>query len=298
MPLAPEIEAMLKTINLQPPMHQTPIAELRKTRERIGATDFQPVGSVVDDAIPGPGGPIPVRRYAPERQEAALPLVVFFHGGGFVFGSVDGYYDHVCRVICSRANCEVVSVAYRLAPEHKFPAAVDDGVAAVQWAFEHGSRIIVAGGSAGANLAAATALRVRDAGGAALRGQVLFYPLTDYHTPPTPSSLAYANGYYLTRADVVWFWNQYLRSEDEAHSPYAAPLRAATLAGLPPALIITAEYDPLRDEGERYAQRLRDEGVPLTLSRYAGMIHGFMAFPTPKASTALQEGAAWIRRNI
>ncbi len=301
MPLAPELENLLAAVNTQPPMHQVPIAQLRETRERIGATDVQPVGNIVDRTIPGPGGPIPLRIYAPEGEITKLPLVMFFHGGGFVFGSVDGYYDHVCRVICARARCRVISVAYRLAPENKFPAATDDCYAALQWAVLHGdelgvdtARVFVAGGSAGANLAAVTALRARDVGGPALCGQLLFYPLTDYHTPPTASSLAFANGYYLTRADVIWFIEQYLRNEADTRNPYALPLRAPTLANLPPALVITAEYDPLRDEGERYAQRLRDDGVAVTLSRYAGMVHGFLAFPTDKAAMVFRESVRWI----
>lgn len=316
MPLAPEIETLLVAFNALPPMHQVPILQLRKTRERLGATSGQAVGAVLDRTIPGLAGPLGLRLYAPEgavgaesndgtdgakRETALLPLVLFFHGGGFVFGSVEGYYDYVCRFICAHAHCRVISVAYRLAPEDKFPAASDDCYAALQWAVQHAdelgvdpSRVFVAGGSAGANLAAVTALRARDTSGPALCGQLLFYPLTDYHTPATASSLACANGYYLTRADVIWFWQQYLHSEADARNPYAAPLQAQTLAQLPPALIITAEFDPLRDEGEQYAQRLREHGVPVTLSRYAGMVHGFLAFPTPQAGMALQEAVQWI----
>lgn len=301
MPLAPEIANLLATINAQPQMHKLPIAQLRQTRERIGATDVQLVGSVVDRMIPGPDGPLPLRQYAPEGITRDLPLVLFFHGGGFVFGSVDGYYDHVCRVLCAKANCRVISVAYRLAPENKFPAATDDCYAALQWAVRNCSelgidiaKVFVAGGSAGANLAAVTALRARDLGGPALRGQVLFYPITDFHTPPTASSQACATGYYLTRADVIWFWEQYLRNASDAHNPYAVPLQAQTLANLPPALVVTAEYDPLRDEGEQYAMRLRADGVPVTLSRYAGMIHGFLSFPTSNAADALLESVQWI----
>ena len=326
MPLAPEIETLLVAFNALPPMHQVPILQLRKTRERLGATGGQAVGAVLDRTIPGPAGPLGLRLYAPEgavgavgaegaggaegaddaqgakRDTGLLPLVLFFHGGGFVFGSVEGYYDYVCRFICAHANCRVISVAYRLAPEDKFPAATDDCYSALQWAAQHAgelgvdsARVFVAGGSAGANLAAVTALRARDTSGPALCGQLLFYPLTDYHTPASASSLAYANGYYLTRADVIWFWQQYLRSEADARNPYAAPSQAQTLAKLPPALIITAEFDPLRDEGEQYAHRLREDGVPVTLSRYAGMVHGFLAFPAGQAALALQEAVQWIK---
>ena len=168
MPVAPELENLLAAINALPPMHQTPIAQLRKTRERIGASDIQPVGNVVDRTIPGPGGAIPLRLYAPAGDADNRPLVMIFHGGGFVFGGIDGYYDHVCRVVCAHAGCCVIAVAYRLAPEDKFPAATDDCYAALQWAVMHGrelgvdtAKVFVAGGSAGANLAAVTALRAR-----------------------------------------------------------------------------------------------------------------------------------------
>lgn len=300
MPLAPEIEALLRVVNAQPQMHQLPIAQLRQTRARIGAIGDQAVGSAVDRVIQGPGGPLPLRIYSPDRS-GPLPLVLFLHGGGFVFGSIDGYYDHVCRVICAQANCRVISVAYRLAPEDKFPAATDDCYAALLWAVSHAaelgidrSQVFVAGGSAGANLATVTALRARDAGGPALRGQVLFYPITQHHTPPTSSSLACATGYYLTRADVVWFWKQYLRDDADTRNPYAIPQQAQSLAGMPPALVISAQYDPLRDEGEEYARRMQEDGVAVTLTRYAGMIHGFLAFPTDKARAALDQCVQWI----
>ena len=286
-------------------MHQTPLPLLRRTRERINAADFQPVGRVEDRNFAGPDGPVPLRLYVPERSEGKLPLVMVFHGGGFVFGGIDGYYDHVCRVLCANVRCRVISVGYRLAPENKFPAAPDDCLAALHWAVENADaldidtrRMFVAGGSAGANLATVTAMRARDAGGPALLGQVLFYPIVGFHTPATESSLAFATGYYLTRADVIWFWEQYLRGDVDALNPHAVPLTASSLAGLPPALVITAEYDPLRDEGEHYAQRLREGGVAVTLSRYEGMVHGFMAFPTGKADLALLQSVRWITSKL
>ena len=301
--IAPEIEKLLPAINAQPPMHQVPLALLRRTRERINPAEFQTVGSVEDRMIPGPGGTIPVRLYIPEGASGKLPLVMVFHGGGFVFGGVDGYYDHICRVLCADAMCRVVSVGYRLAPENKFPAAPDDCYASLKWAVDQAdelgidsAKVFVAGGSAGANLAAVTAMRARDCGGPALCGQILLYPIVNFHTPATASATAFASGYYLTRADVIWFWEQYLRDEADANDPYAVPLQAPELAGLPPALVITAEFDPLRDEGEHYAHRLREHGVPVTLTRYAGMIHGFLAFPTDKAALALRESVEWIKR--
>lgn len=302
-PLAPEIAALLPQINAQPQMHQRPLAQLRQVRERIGGQgEPRPVGHVEDRWIEGgDGAPMRVRLYSPGRRAQPLPLVLLFHGGGFVFGSIEGNYDHACRVLCADALCHVVSVDYRLAPENKFPAAADDCWAALLWvqrqAPELGAdpgRIFMAGGSAGGNLAAVTALRARDLKGPAVRGQVLFYPVADYPHPPTPSSLEFASGYYLTRADVVWFWEQYLGRPQDADSPYAAPLRASSLSGLPPALVITAGCDPLRDEGEQYARRLQQSGVPTELVRHEGMVHGFLAFPTPAAEQALQQAVDWI----
>lgn len=308
MPLAPEIAALLPQINAQPQLHQRPLAQLRQVRERIGGqAEPRTVGHVEDRWVEGGGGaPMRVRWYAPEPPGQAarpLPLVLLFHGGGFVFGTIEGSYDHVCRTLCANARCHVVSVGYRLAPEDKFPAAADDGWAALQWVHAHAeeigadpARVFLAGGSAGGNLAAVTALRARDQGGPAVLGQVLFYPVADYPHPPTASSLEYANGYYLTRADVVWFWEQYLARPEDAGNPYAAPLRASSLSGLPPALVITAGHDPLRDEGECYARRLQESGVPTRLTCHEGMIHGFLAFPTPAAEEALQQTVEWIQQ--
>jgi acetyl esterase len=303
MPVAPEIAALLPGINALPQMHQRPLAELRQTRERIGGGQAQPVGAVEDRWIDSAGRQMRVRLYAPQGAQAGLPLLVLFHGGGFVFGTIEGNYDHVSRVLCARAHCRVVSVEYRLAPEDKFPAATDDALAALRWAALHAAqlgadadKLFVIGGSAGGNLAAVTALRARDEHGPRLRGQVLYYPVTDFPEPPTASAREFAQGYYLTHADMHWFWEQYLQDPAQASNPCATPLRAPNLRGLPPALVITAEYDPLRDEGEHYAQRLRDDGVDVTLSRYEGMVHGFLAFPTPLAAQALDQAAEWIRK--
>ncbi len=306
MPVAPEIAALLPGINALAQMHQRPLAQLRQPRERIGGGDEQPVGAVEDRWIDSAGRRLRVRLYAPQAHpagtQASMPLLVLFHGGGFVFGSIEGNYDHVARVLCARAHCRVVSVEYRLAPQDKFPAATDDAYAALRWAAQHAAqlgadadKLFVVGGSAGGNLAAVTALRARAERGPRLRGQVLYYPVTDFPEPPTASAREFAQGFYLTQADMRWFWEQYLDDPAQAANPYAAPLRAPSLHGLPPALVITAEYDPLRDEGEHYAQRLRDDGVDVTLSRYDGMVHGFLAFPTPQAANALHQAADWIR---
>jgi acetyl esterase len=207
-----------------------------------------------------------------------------------------------CAEICAPALA--ASVDYRLAPEHKFPAGIEDCLHATRWAAVHATelganpiRIAVAGDSAGANVAAVTALRVRDEGGPALCGQLLLYPVTDYHTPGTPSYEENAEGYGLTRDTMKWFWAHYLKDASEGGHPYASPLRAADLSGLPPALVITAEYDPLRDEGEFYAEKLRAAGVPTALTRYHGVNHGFMFWVgvVDKAGAAMTEACEWLR---
>ena len=230
--------------------------------------------------------------------------MVFFHGSGFVVCSLDTH-DGMCRNLCAGANCVVVSVDYRLAPEHKFPAATDDCLAATAWVARNASalggdagRIIVAGDSAGGNLAAVTALRARDEGGPALIGQMLIYPVTDYYQPGTPSMTENAEGFGLTREGMIWFWNHYVRSAGDGVHPHASPLRAPTLAGLPQALVVTAQYDPLRDEGEDYAEALDKVGVPVEMKRWAGMNHGFFFFPgiVDKATEAIDEACDWARR--
>ena len=305
MPLAPEIAALLERMQGQPQMHQTPLAQLRQTRPRLGSQGTHPVGQVLEGSLPGPGGPLGYRLYSPSQDGDRLGLVILLHGGGFVFGSVDGYYDHVARVLCQDAPCRVLSLDYRLAPENKFPAASDDALAALRWARNQAQalridpgRIVIAGGSAGANLAAATALRNRDEQGPALRGQLLWYPMVDYHSPASSSSLAHAEGYYLTRADTVWFWQQYLSDASEAENPYAVPLKASSLSGLPPALVIAAEYDPLRDGALAYAQAMSAQGVDVQQTCFSGMVHGFMAFPTPVADQALEQSVQWVRERL
>lgn len=305
MPLAPDIAALLPAINAQAPMHQRPLASLRQVRGRVDPASEQAVGEVHELKVPTRAAPVRARMYAPEQAPAVLPLLLMVHGGGFVFGDLEGYYDHICRVLCAQVRCRVLSVNYRLAPEHKFPAAADDVFDALAWAHAEAAslgvdpqRIAIGGGSAGANLAASTALRLRDTGGLALTGQLLLYPIVDWHTPASSSLSDFAEGHYLTGADVRWFWQQYLATEADHQHPYAVPLAAQDLSKLPPALVITAEFDPLRDGGEIYAQRLAADGVAVSLSRCAGMVHGFLAFPTPKANEVLQEAAVWLRERL
>lgn len=237
------------------------------------------VAKVEETLIPGPAGEIPVRIYTPEGQ-GPFPALVYYHGGGWVIGNLD-VVDVPCRQLANRTGCVVISVDYRLAPEHPFPAPAEDAYAAVEWVAENGdsicvdsSRIAVAGDSAGGNLAAVVCLMAKDKEGPKISYQILFYPVTE-HSCDTISYHENAEGYFLTKDSMVWFWNHYLQEESGEH-PYASPLRAKDVSGLPPALVVTAEYDPLRDEGEAYAKKLFDAGVGVTLKRYEGLIHGFV----------------------
>ncbi len=304
MPVDPQIQALLDKAAGAPPTHTLPVAEARRMMEARTAAMAPPaaIGHVGERRIDGPGGPLVLRIYSP-ASAGRYPLVVFLHGSGFVLCSLDTH-DGMCRNLCAGAGCVVVSVDYRLAPEHKFPAATDDCLAATRWAQENASAlnadpgcVFVAGDSAGGNLAAVTALRVRDEGGPKLRGQLLVYPVTDYHEPGTPSMVENAEGYGLTRDGMVWFWAQYLHEPSHAAHPHASPLRANDLKGLPPAMVITAQYDPLRDEGEYYADKLKAAGVPVVMKRYQGMNHGFFNLPglVGGATQAMEEACAWVR---
>jgi len=258
--------------------------DARKAMDQMAAATRgagEPVAKVEDRSIPGPESKIPVRIYAPEGH-GPLPVLVFYHGGGWVIGSLDSH-DALCRKLTNAAGCVVVSVDYRLAPEAKFPAAAEDCYAATLWVAENAAalgcdpkRIAVGGDSAGGNLAAVVPLMARDRGKPAIAYQVLMYPVTD-GSLETGSMRELAEGYFLTHGAMVWFWNHYVRDSKDRSHPYAAPINATELRGLPPALIITAEYDPLRDEGEAYAAKLREAGVPVTCTRYDGTIHGFVS---------------------
>ena len=286
MPVDPQIQQVIDALaasDFGPVYEQSP-EEARAQYERMvkarGVVPA-PVGAVEERSIPGPAGDLPVRIYRPNLDAPALPGFVYFHGGGHVIGNLDTH-DAVVRNLCNGAGCVVVSVDYRLAPEHKFPAAVEDAFAAVQWCAEHGSeigfdprRMAVGGDSAGGNLAAVAALMARDADGPAIRLQVLVYPVTDYACD-TASYRTYAQGYGMLEAQSMrWFRDHYLRSEADRLDWRAAPLRAGDLSRLPAALVLTAQCDVLRDEGEAYAQRLRAAGVDVEYRECEGMIHGF-----------------------
>ena len=308
MPLDPQIRTLLDQLALMPAWYEVPLDEARQ--QRVQSTPVlngppEPVQKVEDREIPGPGGTIPLRIYTPEG-EAPLPLLVYFHGGGWVLSNLDTH-DMLCRKLANRASCIVVSVDYRLAPEHKFPAAVEDSYAATSWVAEHASelygdatRLAVGGDSAGGNLAAVTTQIAREQGSPAIFFQFLIYPVTDQYPASTQrkSFLENGEGYFLTREGMRRFLHHYLERPEQGSDPRFAPLLTKDLSGLPPALIVTAEYDPLLDEGELYAQRLQEAGVPVTLKRYDGMIHGFfsMAGVIDHSNKAIDETAAILKR--
>jgi acetyl esterase len=261
----------------------------------------EPVAKVENRTIPGPVGEIPLRIYTPEGN-GPFPVLVFFHGGGWVICTLDTH-DGQCRSLTNGAGCVVVSVDYRLAPEHKFPAAPEDCYAATCWVAEHAaelngdaSRLAIGGDSAGGNLTAVVAQMARDHDGPRLVFQLLIYPATDF-TSQTSSKTENADGYFLTLDDMHWFENHYLNSKADRLNPLASPLLASNLSNLPPALILTAEYDPLRDEGELYGQRLQEAGVSVTVRRYAGLIHGFFgnAAIVDEAARAVAETSQTLR---
>jgi acetyl esterase len=287
-PLDPQTQAVvdaLASMQLVPP-HLLPVnqarAQFMRSRGQFLASP-QAVGSVSDRTMPGPAGEVPIRIYRPagSRPDALLPGLVYLHGGGWVFGNLDSH-DPLCRELCNLSGCAVVSVDYRLAPEHKFPAAFDDTLAAIRYLARNGAgfgidgaRIAAGGDSAGGNLAAAAAIALRDQGGATLALQFLLYPVTDL-AMDTPSYSTLASGFTLTAERMRYFRDQYLNAQRDIADWRASPLKASILAGLPPALVITASHDPLVDEGRAYAERLKAAGVPTTYTCYEGTVHGFM----------------------
>jgi acetyl esterase len=307
MPLDPQVAALLEPAPQGFEMTSLPIDVLRKY-VRESSTAYPklavPLAAVADRAIPGPGGELPVRVYTPVGK-APFPIVVFFHGGGWVVGDLDTQ-DMICRALCHGASAVVVSVDYRLAPEHRFPAAVDDAWAATRWAVAHAEelkgdarRVSVAGDSAGANLSAAVALRARDEGGPPLRAQILIYGSCNHPAVRTPSADEFASGPILTDAAVDFFWKQYLANpEVDQHHPWASPMRAADHRGLAPAFVATAELDPTRDDGERYADKLRTAGVATECRRYPGMPHGFVSWIglVDQAQRCVDDACAFLER--
>lgn len=302
--LDPAVAAMLAANADSPPTPSIPVPELRANMERIIAAEpklAEPIADVRDLAIGGDGAALGARVFIP-NGDGPFPAVVFLHGGGWVMGSPATHHDF-CRSLCSRAGAVVVSVDYRLAPEHPFPAALDDGETALRWVADHASelrvdpdRLAVAGDSAGGNLAAALALRTALGGGPKLELLALVYPAVDAACD-TASHYLVAEGCGLTRDAMRFFWRHYLGDPAAAANPEAAPLLAPRLDAMPPAVIVTAELDPLRDDGEAFGARLAREGVRVSCTRYLGMNHGFInrAALFPQGSVAIQEIADALR---
>ncbi len=294
MPLDLQAQALLarRTALADPPLHTMTATDARAVINSSidTATPREDVAAVENREITGQHGPIPVRIYTPEGQ-GTFPILMYFHGGGWVVCSIETH-DAWSRHITNMIGCIVVSVEYRQAPEHMFPAAVDDCYAATQWAATHaasfngdGRRIAVAGDSAGGTLATVVCLLARDQDGPTLAYQVLITPATDYYNLTLPSYRDNASGYGMDTADMIWLMDLYLPPDVDRDDPRAFPLRAKDLTGLPPAMVITAEFDTLRDDGDLYAARLQEAGVSVIWARYEGMIHNF-----PLAYAVLDRG--------
>ena len=308
MELDPALKALLDSLD---PSAETPVEEMTPEdaravwkEEMLAAAGAPlPVGSVSELAAPGPGGPLPIRLYRPAGAGAEpLPVLVYYHGGGWIRGDLDTH-DEVCRYLCHHGGVMVASVAYRLAPEHRFPEPLEDCFAATRWVAESAAglgadpaRLAVGGDSAGGNFACSVTLMARERGGPEIAFQLLIYPATDL-AGDTESSRLYSRGYLLN--SMPFYVASYMGSGDRA-DPLASPLRAQDLSGLPPAFVATAGFDPLRDEGEAYAERLREAGVPVTLRRYEDMIHGFVSITgvIPGAAAGLRESAAALRAGL
>jgi acetyl esterase len=303
MTLDPVFEAMLR--DLAPPdITRMSAADARAAMhpmfEATAARDV-PIGSSTDLTPPGPAGDIALRLYVPVAAGATTPGIVFFHGGGFVIGTVD-LYDSMCRILANESGARVVSVDYRLAPEHPFPAAVEDSFAALKWIEANAARLgidpnalAVAGDSAGGNLAAVMAQLARR-GGPKVAFQLLIYPLLTF-AEETESMRVLGEGYFLDRHVMNWFGRHYVPPGVELDDPRLSPLSCADFSGLPPAYIVTAGYDPLKDEGAAYARRLKEAGVQATHVDYPTMIHGFISMPAmvPAANEALAAAARACR---
>lgn len=310
MPLDPQVAAWRerRIAERVRPLYAQTLAEARAAdlaEIQAGAGSPEPVGEVLELTMPAAGGELPLRLYRPAGTAGPRPALLYFFGGGWTLGQIDTC-DGICRTLANAAGCVVVAVGYRLAPEHKFPVAVHDCYDGLVWVADHAEqwgidagRLAVGGDSAGGNLAAAVTLLARQHGGPSLAAQLLVYPNTCYDAG-TESLADNDDESMFNRRSVAWYWGHYLNSEADGKDPLASPLLAADHSGLPAALVITAEYDPLRDEGEQYAHRLQAAGVPTELARYDGMIHGFfLMHPTFEGGRrAVDQAVAFLRDRL
>ena len=307
MPIDPMLLAVLEAFPMQfDDLGSMTAQEVRTLFEQGNPPPGEDVASVEDLEVPGPDGPLPVRVYRPDGAAVPAPVVVFFHGGGWVLGSI-ATHDATCRGLANRTGAVYVSVDYRLAPEHPYPAAPEDCYAATCWVADHAAdlgvdpgRLAVAGDSAGGNLAAVVCQMARDRSGPAIAFQLLIYPVTDLDLDRWPSMEENADGPLLTREGMDWFARHYVGTLPFTGDPYAAPIRAADLSGLPQAHVATAGHDPLRDEGAGYAEALAAAGVTVGYDNFATMIHGFVGFAdvVPAAGEARDRIAAALAAGL
>lgn len=306
--LHPQVQIALRLAELSGGSDLLPVSEARARRRRdarVFAGKRIELARVEELELPGPAGPLTARLYVPESTAGPQPLLVYFHGGGHVLGDLDTH-DQPCRFLAREIPAAVLSVDYRLAPEHPFPAAVEDARAAFSWAAENAGalradpdRVAIAGDSAGANLAAVVCLLAADEGGPRPVFQALIYPVIDFSSRRRSYGL-FGSGFFLTDEEMGWFTGHYLSSPADREDPRASPILAEDLSGLAPALVVTAGFDPLRDEGEAYAERLREAGVPVTLRRESDLVHGFINAVGlgGRAREAMEEIVAAIRAGL
>lgn len=309
MDLDPQVKVFVENSSSLPPARSVAVADFRaglqqyvKAREPFNLD----LANIINTTVPGLDGDIPVRIYKP-KVEGPLPALVYMHGGGFVIGTLDTE-DMICQALCYETECAVVSVDYRLAPEHPFPAAVDDTYSVVTWVHSHGeelgidsSRLAVAGASAGASLSAACTLKLRDENKSIVCAQLLFYgSMEKLELDSTQSMIDMADGPIITADDILFYQAQYLSREEDNIHPYAFPALAADHGRLPPAFVCVAEFDPARDSGINYADKLKAADVSVEFKLYKGMTHGFMSWlaSVDTAKTAITDASSWLKQQF
>lgn len=307
MSIHPSIQEALKQLPIKLPdtLNEEIIKEIREMQQIPLPVEIKPpIYQWEDRVIPGPNGEIPVRIYTPKAQSEKYKCIVAYHGGGWTIGSLESH-DGAFRLLANKTGAKVISVDYRLAPEYPFPAGLEDCYAALKWVFHHAEelqideeKIAVAGDSAGGNISASLTLMARDKKGPNIWKQVLIYPATDalrsIQDSPYESIRENKDAPILTASVTKSFWDHYLSCEEDANNPYCSPIRAENLRNLPPAFIVTAQYDPIRDEGEEYGKRLLNDGVPTKIRRVEGTVHGFITMPIPLSEEVMEDIAQFI----